>query len=583
MPQHTDLIQILAIGLGLAFILGFIANKLRLSPLVGYLLAGIVVGPYTPGFVGDADIAMQLADLGVMLLMFGVGLEFSLSDLLKVRWTAIPGAIVQATITTGVGAALSWSLGHPVFESLLFGFCLAIASTVVMLRTLEDRRLLDTRRGRIALGWLIVEDLICVLALVLLPVLAAHVGKPDESAAQSLHAIFKALLVTLVQVGAFVAAMLLVGKRVIPRVLEYTAGTGSRELFTLSVLAIAIGMAFGSAWLFGVSFALGAFFAGTVLKESEFSHKAANDSLPLRDAFAVLFFVSMGMLFDPRILLEHPLQLVATVLVILLGKSTWIYLIMRGLGHPKLAALTLSTGLAQIGEFSFILAGMGFWMHVLSAESRDLILAAALISITLNPLLLMVLDRFEARHPAQPIAASDPEPELPPGPVFEPGAHAIVIGYGRVGSQLTRLLRDRGINVVVIDINVDRVRRAHADGVPAIRGNAAIQSVLADAHPESAQIAIVVIPQVLEAGKVTACLRAANPTLIIFARAHSDAEVRHLIEHGADGAVVAERELAFSMAEMIMATPPYRKRTVPEPSLPSPVDAATPEPVAPQH
>ncbi|HET9049072.1 MAG TPA: YbaL family putative K(+) efflux transporter [Chiayiivirga sp.] len=583
MPQHTDLIQILAIGLGLAFVLGFIANKLRLSPLVGYLLAGIVVGPYTPGFVGDADIAMQLADLGVMLLMFGVGLEFSLSDLLKVRWTAIPGAIVQATITTGVGAALSWSLGHPVFESLLFGFCLAIASTVVMLRTLEDRRLLDTRRGRIALGWLIVEDLICVLALVLLPVLAAHVGKPDESAAQSLHAIFKALLVTLVQVGAFVAAMLLVGKRVIPRVLEYTAGTGSRELFTLSVLAIAIGMAFGSAWLFGVSFALGAFFAGTVLKESEFSHKAANDSLPLRDAFAVLFFVSMGMLFDPRILLEHPLQLVATVLVILLGKSTWIYLIMRGLGHPKLAALTLSTGLAQIGEFSFILAGMGFWMHVLSAESRDLILAAALISITLNPLLLMVLDRFEARHPAQPIAASNPEPELPPGPVFEPGAHAIVIGYGRVGSQLTRLLRDRGINVVVIDINVDRVRRAHADGVPAIRGNAAIQSVLADAHPESAQIAIVVIPQVLEAGKVTACLRAANPTLIIFARAHSDAEVRHLIEHGADGAVVAERELAFSMAEMIMATPPYRKRTVPEPSLPSPVDAATPEPVAPQH
>jgi len=583
MPQHTDLIQILAIGLGLAFVLGFIANKLRLSPLVGYLLAGIVVGPYTPGFVGDADIAMQLADLGVMLLMFGVGLEFSLSDLLKVRWTAIPGAIVQAAVTTCVGAALSWSLGHPLFESLLFGFCLAIASTVVMLRTLEDRRLLDTRRGRIALGWLIVEDLICVLALVLLPVLAAHVGKPDESAAQSLQAILKALLVTLVQVGAFVAAMLLVGKRVIPRVLEYTAGTGSRELFTLSVLAIAIGMAFGSAWLFGVSFALGAFFAGTVLKESEFSHKAANDSLPLRDAFAVLFFVSMGMLFDPRILLDHPLQLVATVLIILLGKSTWIYLIMRGLGHPKLAALTLSMGLAQIGEFSFILAGMGFWMHVLSAESRDLILAAALISITLNPLLLTVLDRFEARHPAQPIAASDPEPELPPGPAFEPGAHAIVIGYGRVGSQLTRLLRDRGINVVVIDINVDRVRRAHADGVPAIRGNAAITSVLADAHPESAQIAIVVIPQVLEAGKVTACLRAANPTLIIFARAHSDAEVRHLIEHGADGAVVAERELAFSMAEMIMATPPYRKRTVPEPSLPPPADAATPDPATPQH
>ena len=334
MEHHTELLQILAIGLGLAFVFGFLANRLRLSPLVGYLFAGIVVGPHTPGYVGDADIAAQLSDLGVMLLMFGVGLEFSISDLLKVKWTAIPGALVQATITTLVGGSLGLLLGWPTFESFLFGFCLATASTVVMLRTLEARRLLDSRRGRIAMGWLIVEDLINVLALVLLPVMAASLvhGKGEPLA---LHQVASSVALTLLQVGAFVAVMLLVGRRVIPRALEFTAATGSRELFTLSVLALALGVAFGSAWLFGVSSALGAFFAGTVLKGSEFSHKAAADSLPLRDAFAVLFFVSMGMLFDPHVLVEHPLMLVGTILVIVVGKWLWIFLFMRGVGSGE--------------------------------------------------------------------------------------------------------------------------------------------------------------------------------------------------------------------------------------------------------
>ena len=585
MDHNTALLEILAVGLVLAFVLGFLANTLRLSPLVGYLLAGIVVGPYTPGYTGDPDIAAQFADIGVVLLMFGVGLEFSMGDLLKVKWTALPGALLQVCITTTVGATLGWVLGWPLFESALFGFCLSIASTVVVLRTLEGRRLLDSRRGRIAIGWLIVEDLVCVLALVMLPVLAASLTPSNAAAEFSWRSLLPALGWTLLQVGAFVAVMLVIGRRVIPRMLEYTAGTGSRELFTLSVLAIALGVAFGSAWLFGVSFALGAFFAGTVLKESEFSHKAANDSLPLRDAFAVLFFVSMGMLFDPHILLEQPLALLATTLVIVFGKACWIYLIMRGFGHPKLAALTMSLGLAQIGEFSFILAGMGFWLGLLSAEARDLVLAAALISITVNPMLMVLLDRWEARQPRHPVAAPEPEPGLASGPAFQPGNHAIVIGYGRVGAQLTQLLLDRGIGVFVIDNSIDRVQLAHQHGIPAIRGNAALEGLLADAHPESAKIAIIVISQVLEAGEIAARLRAANPELIIFAQAHSDAGVRHLIAHGADGAVLAERELAFSMAEMVMATPPYLNRpansTTPPPSLAAVLPEAAPATSAP--
>ncbi len=569
MQHHTDLIDIVAIGLGLAFVLGFLANKIKLSPLVGYLLAGVIVGPHTPGFVGDADIATQLSEIGVMLLMFGVGLHFSLDDLMEVKWIALPGAIVQIGAATVLGWGLAWMLGWSTIEGVMFGFCLATASTVVLLRAMEERRLLDTQRGRIAVGWLIVEDLACVLALVLLPALAGMLKDTGATSDLALVDVLKILAGTLVQVAAFVAVMLVVGKRVIPWMLERTAGTGSRELFTLSILAIALGLAFGSAKLFGVSFALGAFFAGMVLNGSELSHKAANDSLPLRDAFAVLFFVSVGMLFDPGILIQHPLHVLATTFIIIFGKSVAAYAIVRAFGHPNRTALTISCSLAQIGEFAFILAGLGISLQLLPAEGRDLVLAGALISIIANPLIFAGLDGWEARQENEAELAAAPTPELPPGPTLEPGHHAIVVGYGRVGSQLSQLLRDRGVTVVVVDTNIELVQRAHFAGIPAIRGNAAAERVLAEAHPESAQIAIIAIPQALEAGEVAARLRAANPVLTIFARAHSDAEVKHLIEHGADGAVMAERELAYSMAEMAMATPAYRSGSLSNPIPPS--------------
>ena len=567
MHHDTDLIAIIAVGLALAFVLGTLAHKLRLSPLVGYLLAGIFVGPFTPGFVADQDLANQLSELGVMLLMFGVGLHFSLEDLLEVKAIAIPGALVQIAVATLLGWGLAWGMGWSPLNGFVFGLALSVASTVVLLRAMEDRRLLDTTRGRIAVGWLIVEDVAMVLALVLLPALAEVVGgKADaetgSAATGSAMAIAMAIGWTLLKLGLFVALMLVVGRRVIPWTLERIAATGSRELFTLSILAIALGVAFGSATLFGVSFALGAFFAGMLLNESELSQKAANDSLPLRDAFAVLFFVSVGMLFDPSILLDRPWQVLATFLIIVVGKSLAAFAIVRLFKHPTGTALTISVSLAQIGEFSFILAGLGVSLEILPPEGRDLILAGALLSIVANPFLFSWLDRWQARQAAKTATEAVQEPELPPGPSLDVSDHAIIIGYGRVGSELAHVLRDRGVPLIVIDDNGDHVARAHAAGIPAIRGTATADKVLAEARPEKAKIVVLAIPQPLEAGEVLAKLRALNPDLTLLARAHSDAEVKHLLEHGADGAVLAERELAFSLGEMVMATPPYRAKRV---------------------
>jgi len=558
MHHDTELINIIAVGLAVAFILGALANKLRLSPLVGYLLAGVVVGPFTPGFVADQELANQLSELGVMLLMFGVGLHFSLEDLLKVRAIAIPGAIVQIAVATLLGWVLAWGMGWTPLNGFVFGLALSVASTVVLLRAMEERRLLDTTRGRIAVGWLIVEDLAMVLALVLLPALAEVLGEGGSvREGAGLGSIATAVGVTLLKVVAFVAFMLLVGRRVIPWVLERIAATGSRELFTLSVLAIALGVAFGSATIFSVSFALGAFFAGMLLNESELSHKAANDSLPLRDAFAVLFFVSVGMLFNPMILIEHPLQVLATVLIIVVGKSVAAFLIVRLFKHPTGTALTISVSLAQIGEFSFILAALGLNLRILPQEGHDLILSGALISIIANPFLFAWLDRWQARQEA--LAPVAPVPETPPGPSLDIANHAIIIGYGRVGSELANVLSERGVPVIIIDDNAEHVARAHARGIPGIRGSAAADRVLAEAHPDRAKIAVLAIPQPLEAGEALAKLRAINPGLTLLARAHSDAEVKHLLEHGADGAILAERELAYSLAEMVMSTPPYRE------------------------
>ena len=558
MPHDTPLIALLAVGLVLAFVLGTLAHRLKLSPIVGYLLAGILVGPFTPGFVADPSLAMELSEIGVILLMFGVGLHFSVEDLLEVKAIAIPGAIVQIATATVLGWGLAWFMGWPTLHGLVFGLALSVASTVVLLRAMEDRRLLETRRGKIAVGWLIVEDLVMVAALVLLPALADAMGAGDGDRAGT-GSILGSLGWTFLKVSAFVAVMMVVGKRAIPWVLEKVAGFGSRELFTLSVLAIALGVAFGSAKLFGVSFALGAFFAGMLLN-GDLSHKAASDSLPLRDAFAVLFFVSVGMLFDPMIMVEQPIPVLATFLIIVVGKSAAAYLIVRAFKHPSDTALTISASLAQIGEFSFILAALGVSLGILPEEGRDLVLAGSLLSIIANPLIFGWLDVWQARR-SQAAADAAPKPRKPRwvGPPMPEGEHAILIGFGRVGSEIAKLLRERAVPLVVIDDDADLVEKARDDGYPAIRGNAANTRVLDEAAPQNASLVILAIPQPLEAGEVVARLRALRPDMTILARAHSDGEVRHLLEHGADGAVLAEKELAHSMAEMALSAPPFRK------------------------
>ncbi|MGO1000040.1 YbaL family putative K(+) efflux transporter [Lysobacter sp. CA196] len=550
--HHTSLIAILVAGFVLAFIFGAIAQRLRLSPLVGYLIAGIIAGPFTPGFVGDQTLAPQLAEIGVILLMFGVGLHFSLRDLLEVKNIALPGAVVQIVAATALGWLMAWLLGWSHGAGLVFGLALSVASTVVLLRALEERRLVETAKGRIAVGWLIVEDLAMVLALVLLPALSGLLkGEVTEGSE-----VWSQLFITLAKVGAFIAVMLIVGRRVIPWILERVAGTGSRELFTLCVLAIALGVAFGSAELFGVSFALGAFFAGMMLNESEFSHQAAAETLPLRDAFAVLFFVSVGMLFNPMILVERPLEVVATFAIIVIGKSVAAYAIVRAFGKPNSTAIMISASLAQIGEFSFILATLGVELKILPKEGQDLILAGALLSIIVNPLLFAWLDRKQAREAAAAIEARI-DPIAPPVPA-DIDKHVILIGYGRVGSELGRLLTEHKVPLVVIDGEDSLVDKARAAGLPAVFGNAVNERVLREALPERATTVMVAIPNALEAGEIIARLREINPALSIVARAHSDNEVKHLLQHGADGAVMAERELAHSLAEMVMAAPVYR-------------------------
>ena len=398
MHHGASLIYTIAAALGMALVLGFIAARLRLPALVGYLLAGVIIGPSTPGFVADPDIAAQLAEIGVMLLMFGVGLHFSLQDLLAVRKIALPGAIVQIAAATLMGVGLSmwwgWSLG----AALVFGLALSVASTVVLLRALENLGLLDTHTGRIAVGWLVVEDLAMVLVLVLLPPLAGLLGgQPEAGEGVDAADIWRTLGITLLQVGGFVLLMLVVGRRVFPWLLWQVTRTGSRELFTLCVVAAAVSIAYASSALFGVSFALGAFFAGMVMSSSTLSQQAMRETLPLRDAFAVLFFVSVGMLFNPTVVVSAPLALIGTVAIIILVKSVAAYYIVRGFGHDHDKGLTIAASLAQIGEFSFILISMGVTLDIVPTEARDLVVAGAMLSILANPLLFHLLDRREAR------------------------------------------------------------------------------------------------------------------------------------------------------------------------------------------
>ncbi|MHC2299113.1 YbaL family putative K(+) efflux transporter [Rhizobium mongolense] len=573
MPHDTPLISTIVGGLVLAFILGAIANRLRLPPLVGYLVAGILVGPHTPGYVADQDLAPELAEIGVILLMFGVGLHFSLKDLLSVRGIAVPGAVAQIAFATllgwGLGALMGWSTGG----SLVFGLALSVASTVVLLKALQERRLVETERGKIAVGWLIVEDLAMVLALVLIPA-AASIGGGEHAPVEPLSAGLNRLFgldlgisgiigMTLVKVALFVALMLVFGRKLIPWTMHRIAHTGSRELFRLGVLAIALGVAFGAAKLFGVSLALGAFFAGMVLAESELSHRAAQESLPLRDAFAVLFFVSVGMLFDPHILVERPLPILATVFIIVIGKSVAAFLIVLLFRKPAGTALTISASLGQIGEFSFILAALGVDLGLLPEEGRDLILAGALISIILNPLLFFACDGMRPlfHRPKQeeapvdtiaaaeePIEPAEGEDEIQPTSL---SGHAILVGYGRVGSIVGQNLKSSGTPFLVIEDSEKRIEELAAQGVETVLGNAGAREVLDLANLPGARSLVIAIPNAFEACRVAEYGRSVNPSILIVARAHSDAEVDELKRYGADTVIMGEREIAMGMVDRL--------------------------------
>ncbi|MBD8106441.1 YbaL family putative K(+) efflux transporter [Erwinia persicina] len=551
MHHTTPLITTIVGGLVLAFLLGMLANRLRISPLVGYLLAGVLAGPFTPGFVADTNLAPELAELGVILLMFGVGLHFSLKDLMAVKSIAIPGAVAQIAAATLLGMGLSWALGWPMMTGLVFGLCLSTASTVVLLRALEERQLIDSQRGQIAIGWLIVEDLMMVLALVLLPALA---GLFEEGNA-SVTTIMIDLLITIGKVVAFMVLMMVVGRRVVPWILARSAATGSRELFTLSVLALALGIAFGAVEFFDVSFALGAFFAGMVLNESELSHRAAHDTLPLRDAFAVLFFVSVGMLFDPMILVQQPLAVLGALAIIVFGKSLVALALVMLFGHSKRTALTISVSLAQIGEFAFILAGLGISLNILPESGRNLVLAGAILSIMLNPILFAILERYlqktETIEEQTMEEAIEEEKQIP----VDLCNHAVIVGFGRVGSLLGSRLMEAGIPIVVVENSRPRVEALREQGIKAVLGNAARSDTMALARLDCARWLLLTIPNGYEAGEIVTAARETRPNIEIIARAHYDDEVDYIMERGADRVVMGEREIANSMLNLLLLSP----------------------------
>lgn len=554
MEHDIGLISMIAAGLGLALILGFLAVRLKLPALVGYLVAGILIGPATPGFDADVALAQQLAEIGVMLLMFGVGLHFSLGDLLQVRRIALPGALVQITVATLLGWGVAELWGWTVGEGLVFGLALSCASTVVLLRALEARGVLDTHNGHIAVGWLVVEDLACVLALVLLPALAPSLGGTVAAVAPQAGAL-ASLAITLGKVVAFVVLMVVVGKRLFPWLLWQVARTGSRELFTLCVIAAAVGIAYAASVLFGVSFALGAFVAGMVLRESSLSHRAADESLPLRDAFSVLFFVSVGMLFDPMMLIREPLHVLTVVGIIMVGKTMAAFLIVLAFRYPLNTALTVSASLAQIGEFSFILASLGVSLGLLPQEGQNLVLAGALISIALNPLV------FNAIEPAQrwirsksTLAqamerADDPLAEIP-ATVHEAHltGHVLIVGYGRVGSRIGESLLARRIPIVVAEENREIVERLRARGIPAVAGDASEPMVLVQAHVARACMLVIAIPDAVRARQMLETALTLRPQIETLVRVHSDEEDELVRGGHARHVFLGENELADAMS-----------------------------------
>lgn len=568
MDHNISLITTLAAGFGIALILGFIAERLKVPALVGYLLAGIIIGPATPGFVADVNLASQLSEIGVMLLMFGVGLHFSLRDLLAVKRIAVPGAVAQMALATVLGMGVAWWWGWDWGAGLIFGLSLSCASTVVLLKALETRGVLESMNGRIAVGWLVVEDLATVLVLVLLPPLAGVLGGSAAGALGTAGAaddgsggaLWLTIGKTLLQVAAFVAVMLVAGRRILPWLLWQVARTGSRELFTLSVVASAIGIAYGAAALFSVSFALGAFFSGMVMRESEFSHRAAEESLPLRDAFSVLFFVSVGMLFDPHILIAEPLHVLGVVLIIIFGKSIAALALVLAFRYPLNTALTVSASLAQIGEFSFILAGLGLSLKLLPQEGMSLVLAGALISIALNPLLFAcieplrrwILDRSEfARKLEQ---REDPYAELPmttERKYLE--GQVVLVGYGRVGRRIAAALESSGVPYVVAEQNRELVESLRKRGIAAVSGDAVDPAVLIQAHIANAALLVVATANPLDVRQMANIARALNPTIEIVLRTHSEEESALLNKEGIGKVFFGEEELAKGMSGHVLA------------------------------
>src|SRR3954470_19956306 len=555
MPLHTSLVPTIVIGIVLAFAFGAIAHRLKASPLVGYLLAGVLIGPFTPGFVADQTIANELSEIGIILLMFGVGLQFSLQELLSVRAIAVPGTIAQIAVASTLGAGLARLLGWPLGGGLVFGVALSVASTVVVLRSLQERRLLDTERGRIAVGWLVVEDLAMVLVLVFLPALG---DLTHGLRGLDFWTVALPLAITLGKFATFIVLMWLVGSRVIPWLLHYVAHTGSRELFRLSVLAIALGVAYGAAVLFDVSLALGAFMAGMILSESTLSQRAAQETLPLRDAFAVLFFVSVGMLFNPSVILGHPLALLATLLIIIVAKPLLAFLVVRLFRHSKSTALMIAASRAQIGEFSFILGSLGISLGLLAPLGRDLVLAGALLSILVTPFLFAGADWLYAhQEPAKKPAEKDTEAKPAPRetPTREPVQvtsltdHVVLVGYGRVGSVVGAALKAADVPLFVTESDEDIVEDLRKQGVAVILGNAADPELARASNYPAARCLLVAIPDGFEGGQVVEQARAINPKLPIIARAHSDEESVHLAHHGATKVIMGEHLIAQAMIE----------------------------------
>jgi CPA2 family monovalent cation:H+ antiporter-2 len=563
-PHNVSLIATLAVGFGLALVMGLLATRLKLPPLVGYLVAGIVIGPATPGFVADVALSQQLAEIGVILLMFGVGLHFSLDDLLSVRKIALPGAVAQITVATLLGLGVTQLWGWTAGQGLVFGLALSVASTVVLLRALEDRDLLDTLNGSIAVGWLVVEDLATVLVLVLLPALAGTLGGTEQAAtAASSQSLGTALALTVGRVALFIALMLLVGRRLFPWLLWQVAGTGSRELFTLAVIAAGIGIAYGAAYFFGVSFALGAFFAGMIMRESALSQRAAEESLPLRDAFSVLFFVSVGMLFDPGVLLRQPLRVLAVLGIVLVGKSLAAFAIVLVFRYPLNTALTVSASLAQIGEFSFILATLGVALGLMPPAGQSLIVAGALISIAINPLVFHAIEPVQRWIRARSTRARDAErredplaglpAEVTPESLTN---HVTLVGYGRVGRRIADALHERGVTFIVAEENRELVERLRARGMLAVSGDAGEASVLIQAHIARARALVIATPDTARARIMIDIARRLNPRIQTIVRTHTDEEAELLRRDKVSQVFMGENELANSMIQHVLQHAP---------------------------